>query len=83
MNMYQILSVFGIQNSGLSISLVAADKPTLYIPRITKTKDMSVSSDKSRFTTSILSYLMLKEGPMIIESSDCSFVNKVVRELRK
>lgn len=58
-NIYENLSVFGIQNSGLSITLLAADKPTPYITRKTKIKDISVSSDVSHFTTSILPLIIL------------------------
>lgn len=53
------LSVFGIQTAGLSIALLAADKPTPYITRITKIKDLSISSDVSHFTRSILPLIVL------------------------
>ncbi|KAG1460890.1 hypothetical protein G6F56_005843 [Rhizopus delemar] len=53
------LSVFGIQTAGLSITLLAADKPTPYITRITKIKDLSISSDISHFTRSILPLIIL------------------------
>ncbi|RCH79976.1 hypothetical protein CU097_002841, partial [Rhizopus azygosporus] len=53
------LSVFGIQTAGLSITLLAADKPTPYITRITKIKDLSISSDVSHFTRSILPLIVL------------------------
>ncbi|KAI7889881.1 uncharacterized protein EV154DRAFT_268247 [Mucor mucedo] len=58
-NEYQGLSIFGIQTSGLSITLLAADKPTPYITRISKIKDLSVSSDISHFTRSILPLIVL------------------------
>jgi hypothetical protein len=53
------LSVFGIQTAGLSITLLAADKPTPYITRITKFIDLSISSDVSHFIRSILPLIAL------------------------
>jgi hypothetical protein len=53
------LSVFGIQTAGLSITLLAADRPTPYITRITKIKDLSISNDISHFTRSILPLIVL------------------------
>ncbi|ORE00755.1 hypothetical protein BCV72DRAFT_339863 [Rhizopus microsporus var. microsporus] len=53
------LSVFGVQTAGLSITLLAADRPTPYITRIIKIKDLSISSDESHFTRSILPLIVL------------------------
>ena len=60
------IKVFGIQHSGLSMSLFVANRPTQYITRITKVVKLSVSSDEAMFWNCILplidSIWMLKQN---------------------
>lgn len=53
------LAVFGIQYAGLSLSLLAADRPSTYITRITHIKDYHIASDVSFFGSTILPLLVL------------------------
>ncbi|KAI8991880.1 hypothetical protein BDF20DRAFT_846936 [Mycotypha africana] len=71
------LSVFGIQTAGLSITLLAADRPTSYLTRITKVKDLSIASNVSHFTGSILPLIVLvwqlKQQILKVKNQVCSF----------
>jgi hypothetical protein len=56
---YKGLVAFGIQTSGLSIILFAADRPTPYTTRITKIQELAFPSDVSLFGQKVLPLIML------------------------
>lgn len=53
------LPVFGIYYVGLSLALLAADRPSTYITRITHLKDHHIASDVAFFGSAILPLLVL------------------------
>lgn len=70
--------VIEVSIAGLSITLLAADRPTPYITRITKIKDLSISSDASHFTGSILPLIVLvwQFKQQILKMKNQVFFNK-------
>ncbi|CAO3662599.1 unnamed protein product [Rhizopus microsporus] len=53
------LTVFGIYYAGLSLTLLAADRPSTYITRITRLKDHHIASNVAFFGSTILPLLVL------------------------
>jgi hypothetical protein len=51
--------VFGFYYAGLSLTLLAADRPSTYITRITHLKDHHIASDVAFFGSTILPLLVL------------------------
>lgn len=57
-NEFERLRVYGIQHSGLSMTIFVADRPTRYVTRIKKVVKLSVSSDETMFKDSVLPLLV-------------------------
>lgn len=56
---YESLGTLGLQQSGLNMSLIIADKPSLYITRITRLKQLAFPSEVRLFGKQVLPLLVL------------------------
>ncbi|CAO3683980.1 unnamed protein product [Rhizopus stolonifer] len=56
---YEGLATFGLQQSGLGMTLIIADKPKAYITRITRLKQLNFPSEVRLFGKQVLPLLVL------------------------
>lgn len=56
---YEGLTTFGLQHSGLNVTLMTTDKPKKYITRISGLKQMSFPNNVSLFGKQVLPLLVL------------------------